>query len=239
MKTMIFLLAMMCPLMVDAAPKQVRVFIALCDNKTQGIAPVGEKIGNGNDPDANLYWGCSDGFGSWFRQSRRWKVVSTEKNVSATILRRMTVRHVEGDLEMVASAYRGADMRQCLIDFEAAACSNQFDGVAFIGHNGLMDFALDAPKKTEGNDTEVMVLCCMSEKYFGNRLRAAGCKPLLMTQQFMYPGSFLLDSAWEAWRTGGTPAEIRSAAAAAYAKNQKISVKAATGVFAPLQGGGK
>jgi hypothetical protein len=233
MKTLYLLLCLACPIWADAMPRQVRVFIALCDNKTQGIVPVGQKIGNGDDPDANLYWGCSDGFGTFFRQSKSWKVVSTEKDVSAKILRRMTVRHVAGDVEVVASAYRGAEMRQCLIDFEAAACSNQWDAVAFIGHNGLMDFALEAPKMTEGNDTDVMVLCCKSETYFGDRLRAAGCKPVLMTQQLMYPGAFLLDAALEKWRTGGSPADLRAAAAAAYARNQKISVKAAMGVFAP------
>jgi phosphoserine aminotransferase len=36
--------------------KQVRVYVALCDNESQGIVPVPAKIGNGNDPDQNLYW---------------------------------------------------------------------------------------------------------------------------------------------------------------------------------------
>ncbi len=71
------------------------------------------------------------------------------------------------------------------------ACSNNFDLVAFIGHNGLMDFNLEVPKKSEGNDTEVVILCCVSERYFGDRLRALGCRPILMTQQLMYPGSFI------------------------------------------------
>ena len=60
-----------------ADKKSIRVFVALCDNKTQGIQKVGEKIGNGDIPDANLYWGCSDGFGSFFKRSSRWKTVSS------------------------------------------------------------------------------------------------------------------------------------------------------------------
>jgi hypothetical protein len=55
-----------------------------------------------------------------------------------------------------------------------------------------------------------------------------------MTQQLMYPGSFLLHAAIEKWHTGGTVTEVRTAAATVYAKNQKITVKAATGVFAKL-----
>ena len=64
MKTLLILFFTM--IAVHAAPKEIRVFIALCDNKTQGIVPVGEKIGNGDDADANLDWGCSDGFGAYF-----------------------------------------------------------------------------------------------------------------------------------------------------------------------------
>jgi hypothetical protein len=235
MKTLLTVLLLAMTGLASAAPKQVRVFVALCDNKTQGIVPVGEKIGNGDDPDSNLYWGCSDGFGSYFRNSGRWKVIEAEKDVSPTILRRLTLRHADGSVEVVAEAYRGSEMRQCVKDFEGAACANQFDLVAFIGHNGLMDFNLDLPKKTEGNDTEVVVLCCLSEKYFGERLSAMGCRPILMTRQLMYPGSFLLHAAIEKWRSGGSPAELRDVAASAYAKNQKISVRAASGVFAGPQ----
>ena len=232
----ILFLAMACAL--QAAPKQVRVFIALCDNKTQGIVPVGAKIGNGDDPDSNLYWGCSDGFGAFFRQSKKWKLAKLEKDVSHAILRRMTLDHGDGGIHLIAEAYRGSEMKQCLKDFEAAAASNQFDLVAYIGHNALMDFSdLQAPRKVEGNDTEVMVLCCMSEAYFGKRLRDLGCRPLLMTRQLMYPGSFLLHAGLEKWKSDGKQVEIRSAAAEAYAKNQKISVRAATGVFAALDEG--
>ena len=142
-----------------AAPKQVRVFVALCDNKTQGIVPVGAKIGNGDDPDANLYWGCSDGFGAYFRRSKQWKVTRSEHDVSETILRRLTLKHAAGDIDLIAEAYRGSEMRKCLEDFERTASS-------------------------------------------------------------------------EKWKSGGSPADIRMAAAAAYASNQKISVRAAAGVFA-------
>lgn len=234
MKKLLILIFIASSVLVQADPKQVRVFVALCDNKTQGIQPVGEKIGNGDDPDSNLYWGCSDGFGSFFSRSKQWKVMASDKDVSATILRRLSLMHTAGDIELVADAYRGSGIRQCLKDFEEAASSNKFDVVAFIGHNGLMDLDLEVPKMADGNDTKVVVLCCHSESYFGPRLRTLGCRPILMTKQLMYPGSFLLHAVLEKWRAGGSPADIRVAAATAYAKNQKISVRAATGVFAPL-----
>jgi hypothetical protein len=114
-----------------------------------------------------------------------------------------------------------------------SSTEGKYDLVAYIGHNGLMDFNLKPPVKTPDHKTDVMVLCCMSEMYFGQRLRDAGCRTLLMTQQLMYPGSFILDAAIELWAQGKTTEAIRSAAAQVYAKNQGISVKAATGVFAP------
>ncbi len=51
----------------------------------------------------------------------------------------------------------------------------------------------------------------------------------------MYPGAFILQDALQVWIGGGS-AVIRAAAGRAYARNQKISVKAATGVFAPITG---
>ncbi|MEM1293967.1 MAG: hypothetical protein AAGH89_01290 [Verrucomicrobiota bacterium] len=219
----------------SAEPKSIYVFVALCDNETQGIAPVGARIGNGNDPDNNLYWGCSDGFALYFQNSRNWKKTASEKDLSPIILRRLTFQHVSEDLQIVADAYRGSEMKQCVQDFEAACISGRHDLVAFIGHNGLMDFRLPAPEAEPGHDTDVMILCCLSERYFGDRLRNAGCRPILTTRQLMYPGSFLLHDVIESWRHGGTKADFRIAAGKAYARNQGISAKAGAGIFAELE----
>jgi hypothetical protein len=79
------------------------------------------------------------------------------------------------------------------------------------------------------------VLCCLSARYFAPHLAASGARPVLATEQLMYPGAFLLRDALEVWLRGGSREEIRMAAARAYASNQKISVKAAAGVFANLR----
>lgn len=220
---------------VQAELRKVRVYVALCDNETQGIAPVGEKIGNGDEPDSNLYWGCSDGIAVHFKKTRKWKVTRTEADVSDEVLRRITFKHTEAEIELVAYAYRGSEMMRCLADFEKAAAGGEFDLVAYIGHNALMDFRQEPPEGVEENDTEVVVLCCLSEKYFRDRLEALGCRPLVMTSQFMYPGSFILSAAIESWWKGEGLGEIRSVAGRAYAANQKISVREATGIFADLE----
>lgn len=214
--------------------RRVRVFVALCDNATQGIVKVGAKIGNGDDPNSNLYWGCTDGLAVHFRKNGNWKLVKSESDVSKAILRRLTFKHSSADIELVADAYRGSEMKLCVTDFEKAAAGGKFDLVSYIGHNALMDFRQDPPAKVEGNRTDVVVLCCLSEQYFGERLKSLGCRPLVMTDQYMYPGSFILGSVIESWRSGGELADMRAAAGRAYAKNQKISVKAATGVFSDL-----
>ncbi len=217
--------------------RSIRVFVALCDNKSQGIVPVGERIGDGDRPEANLYWGCSDGFDSYFSRSRQWQVRDRRSDPGPSVLRRTELSHVSGALHLVADAYRGSEIRKCLVDFEKAAASGEFDLVAFIGHNGLMDFSLPEVEANapEENGTDAVILACLSQPYFGERLTKMGCRPILMTRQLMYPGSFLLHDAIEVWRKGGTQAEIRGAAGRAYARNQGIAVRAATGVFADLE----
>ncbi len=42
----------------EGKPVVVHVVVALCDNVNQGIVPVPEAFGNGQDLGANLYWGA-------------------------------------------------------------------------------------------------------------------------------------------------------------------------------------
>jgi hypothetical protein len=37
------------------------IIVALCDNEHQGIVPVPEALGRGDDPATNLYWGAMYG----------------------------------------------------------------------------------------------------------------------------------------------------------------------------------
>ena len=59
--------------------KVIHVYVALCDNESQGIAPVPAKIGDGDDPANNLYWGCSEGARPYFSKSKLWKRLSAGK----------------------------------------------------------------------------------------------------------------------------------------------------------------
>jgi hypothetical protein len=234
--------------------KIVHVFVALCDNDSQGIVPVPARIGNGNDPANNLYWGCAEGVKAYFSRSRQWKLISAQNNPSETILERCVFQHRESNAFIIADAYRGSNIKDATADFLASASGNKeesievtssnkrielaiagsADLVSYVGHNGLMDFSLPFPDKAEGAGAkDAIVLCCISERYFWPALRKSGARPLLMTTQLMYPGAFILKAALDGWLAGERAQEIRERAAKAYADNQRISVKAARGVFAP------
>lgn len=46
----------------------IHVMVALCDNQYQGIVKVPKGIGNGQDPNSNLYWGCGYGIRTFLKK---------------------------------------------------------------------------------------------------------------------------------------------------------------------------
>ena len=56
--------------------RKVHVYVALCDNKNQGIVPVPKAIGNGQNAEGNLYWGCSLGIRTFFKNSSEFNIIS-------------------------------------------------------------------------------------------------------------------------------------------------------------------
>jgi len=232
------------------------VFVALCDNAHQGIVKVPAALGNGQAPDANLYWGAKYGVRTFLSGSKDWtplKVLAAPKN--GAVLDRCALRSAAAGpaVYVVAEAYDGARMTAALADFLSAAAGlssvdvevpegsgrrlleagGRSDLVAFVGHNGLMDVRLDAyPRPGAGpRPGGAVVLACKSRDYFLEPLRQAGCVPLLTTSQFMAPEAYTLDAILRGWAAGGTPAEIRRQAGAAYAKYQKCGRQAAERIF--------
>lgn len=223
-----------------AEPAQIRVFVALADNKAQGIAPVPAKIGNGDDAANNLYWGCDEALPPVFRASADWKFTGRQPGAKPAVIERLTFTHKSGQWTLIADAYRGTAIGECIVDFFAALTSDEprerLPLVAYLGHDGLMDAPLpDTATARRGPGRDAIVLCCKSDDYFRPHLEKIAARPLLTTTQLMYPGGFILRDALAGWTRRETPAQIRNRAAAAYARNQKISVAAARGVFAEVQ----
>ena len=224
--------------------KTIHVFVALCDNKYQGIVPVGEKIGNGQNAATNLYWGAAYGVKTYFNKSKEWTLVESKKDPAEHILERLLFKHKTKNIYLLADAYDGQYIKQTTIDF-LLACSGKgittmknenteisFGGaadiLAYIGHDGLMDFSIpDEFEKENDEDRKAIILACISKKYFSSHIKNTGAQPLLWTTGLMAPEAYILHDALNKWIETNDAAQTRNAAAAAYSKYQRCSMKSA------------
>lgn len=224
--------------------RTVHVFVALCDNKYQGIVPVGKIIGNGQDPDNNLYWGCENGIRTYFKKKNSdWILLKKEKNISEYILERLLFKHKTQEVYLLADAYDGKHIKQTTLDFLNAssgrspityvhqADSLYFGGssdlTSYIGHDGLMDFSIPVMEPSvDSSKRESIILACYSKKYFSPHLKAAGATPLVWTTGLMAPEAYTLHDALGEWVNNKNNEDVRTAAAKAYSRFQKCSIKA-------------
>jgi hypothetical protein len=236
----------------DPPPRTVHVFVALADNEHQGIIPVPASLGNGLDLVRNLYWGAGAGVKTFFARSSEWELLSCWEKPKIEVLERCVFKHRHADVYLVADAYRGDEIRQAIIDFfDAAAGANPekitlstvpaatfavrgaSNLVAYVGHDGLMDFRLPLiPRKKNEIHRDVIILACASKQYFAEALRAGGAYPLLWTTNLMAPEAYTLKSALDGWIAGESNEQIHERAAAAYDKYQKCGLRGARRLFA-------
>jgi len=228
----------------DSQLKTIHVFVALCDNKYQGIVPVPAKIGNGQDAATNLYWGAAYGVKTFFGKSSDWKIVEIKKNPAENILERILFKHKTKNIYLLADAYDGQYIKQTTIDF-LLACSGKgvtsiknnnleipFGGaadiIAYVGHDGLMDFSLaNEFEKQNDEDRKAIMLACISKKYFSPYIKNTGAEPLLWSTGLMAPEAYILHDALNKWIDSGDKIQTRNAAAAAYSRYQRCSIAAA------------
>ncbi len=229
--------------------RTVHVFVALCDNKYQGIVPVPASLGNGKDPARNLYWGAAYGVKTYFNgKTTDWELIKTIKSTDPAILERLLFKHSTLEVYMLADAYDGEKIKQCVGDFLKASngqdalkinyssSSLNFGGtsdlVAYVGHDGLMDFNIDIKyDKNTDERKEAMILACYSKNYFGPEIRKAGAHPLLWTTHLMAPEAYTLKSALDGWIRDESGAEIDERAAQVYHRYQKCGIKGARNLF--------
>ncbi|MFZ1528068.1 MAG: hypothetical protein WAT19_04910 [Ferruginibacter sp.] len=227
----------------DSSAKTIHVFTALCDNKYQGIVPVPAKIGNGQDPDNNLYWGCAYGMRSYFKNSKNWTFIKGYR-IDSIKFERIIFKHKKENYYLVADAYNGKYIRQCTLDFlkscagllkDTLHLNKKITGIcgnakllAYTGHDGLMDFQL--PENFSNKDSivrDAIVLACMSKRYFSPYLKQTGARPLLWSTNLMSPEAYTLHDALELYIKDSSPEMLRTAAARSYSRYQKCSERAA------------
>lgn len=223
--------------------KTIHVFVALCDNKYQGIVPVSQKVGNGQDPVNNLYWGWGYGVKTHFSKSNHWTLVRKQQG-TYPILERLLFKHKSSGFYMVADAYDGRTMKECIDTYMKSAAGITADTLmngrdtigingnakmtAFVGHNGLMDFSLENNyTNADGRARDCIILACFSKNYFSPFLKTAKANPVLWTTNLMGPEAYTLHDALDAYIKGANKETIQEKAATVYANYTKCSVKAA------------
>jgi len=234
----------------------IHVFVALCDNVNQGIVPVSATLGNGDDPPRNLYWGAAFGVKTFFAKNKDWELVSAQTasvKSASVVLDRAIFKRRDRDVFLVAEAYRGSYIKQATQDFlEAAAgmsgetinvsysnksttlyLGGSANVIAYVGHDGLMDFRLTSfPKQRDNEKRDAIILACASKSYFAEPLRATGAKPLLWTTNLMAPESYILSAAVDGWLNKDTDEQIRLRAVRAYNQYQNCGLQSANRLFA-------
>jgi hypothetical protein len=236
----------------QSKPRVVHVFVALADNEHQGIIPVPAVLGNGDDPAGNLYWGAAFGVRTFFRHAPKWNEILCFKQPNKFILERIIFQNPTDGVLLVADAYRGREIKQALTDFFHAAAGIPdketmaggviagavfqvppvADLVAYVGHDGLMDFPLAIDfAGSSGSGRSAIVLACASRSFFRDLLRKSGATPLLWTTNLMAPEAYTLKAAVDGWMLQESKEQIRKRAAAAYAHYQKCSDAAAMRLF--------
>jgi hypothetical protein len=248
------------PTVEAKAPKNsvtvMHVFVALCDNINQGIVPVSATLGNGDDPQRNLYWGAAFGVKTFFAKAGDWRPVEIKtlsSKSASVVLDRIVLKHRTRDAFLIAEAYRGLYIQQATRDFLEAAAGAPgesievtVDGkkvqlhsggsaslIAYVGHDGLMDFQLASfPKKRDEEKRDAIILACASKSYFAEPLRVTGARALVWTTNLMAPEAYVLSAAIDGWLNRETDEQIRVRAAQAYSQYQRISFKSASRLFA-------
>jgi len=209
---------------------------------------VSAALGNGQNLNTNLYWGALYGIRTYFKKSKDWILLKAQKKKGA-VLERLIFRHIKNpNYILIADAYDGKYIKQSTLDFLNSGSGNLKDAMlingktvglngnasllAYIGHDGLMDFQLSENfENTDGIKRDVIILACYSKRYFSPHLENANVNPLVWTTNLMAPEAYTLHDALAGYVNGETNEEIRQRAAQAYAKYQKCSVNAAKGLL--------
>ncbi|TCI90188.1 hypothetical protein [Tenacibaculum sp. M341] len=249
MKKIYLLLFIVFSVKIFSQTKTIHVYVALCDNKYQGIVPVPKTLGNGKDPRNNLYWGAAYGVKSYLKyKTKDWSLVANLKPDNVNVLERVLFKHKSKDMYLLADAYDGEQIKNCTIDFLKASNNQRkeeivykdkrlnFGGssnlVSYIGHDGLMDFNVSIPyNNSTSNKKDVIILACYSQHFFSKELRKANANPILLTTNLMAPEAYTLKAALDGWSLLESKKEIKERAAKAYHKYQKCGLRGARNLF--------
>ncbi len=246
------LLSFAIPSAVQSSPRVVHVFVALADNQHQGIVPVAPALGNGSDPQRNLYWGAAFGVKTFFKSSDEWQLLFSGRGPKGAILDRCVFKNRNEDVYLVADAYQGSEIKLAVSDFLSAAAGltsenihvkvnsadvsiaagGAADVLAYVGHDAFMDFQIPPIAGARGSKPRrTIILACASKAFFSPYIQRTGAEPLLWTTGLMAPEAYTLKAALNGWIANEDNEAIRHRAAQAYDKYQKCGSRAALNLF--------
>ena len=221
-------------------PKQARIIVSLADNESQGIVPIKASLGNGKDPQGNLYWGALYGAKTHFKRMSGWTVAPRDP-VPDDVLDAFELKHeAHPNTPILFEAWDGGAQKKAVQsyfrDLRDKASPNTL--VGFVGHNALMDiFVANIPafgqtnKVNLGRRRKGAVIACNSASYFEPHHEALGIESYVMTRGLMAPEAYVLEGFLLAWLDGETANKARAEAAKKYAEYQKISIRSANRLF--------
>jgi hypothetical protein len=153
-------------------PLVVEVHVPLCDNNI--IACGNAKLGDGDNPETNLYWSTTPGFGSWFnRKSSGWKRVlklrEGETGDVDVLALHVYRRHVNApaawwkrgaptkiEIDIVVHGWRGSAIDRALAAY-AADISGQGVRTITLDKSGTRSgAAADAPTLDAGGAAQIV-----------------------------------------------------------------------------------
>lgn len=231
-------------------PLIAHILVPLCDNEHQGIVKVNSSLGNGQNLKTNLYWGAGYGMRTHFQRQPEWKTLSVTDPSEPHILERLVMRRTYSNgatVVLIADAYDGAFMKECIEDYLDALCgikkgnvqsgTEQFaawsgaDLLAFNGHNGLMDTEVAERSYASGNSKDAVVIACMSHSWFEPHLQRASAYPLVTTTNLLAPEAYIMRHIIDAWAQLKSGEEVDLAAATGNSSVQKCSLASSNRLF--------
>lgn len=228
-------------------PLAVDVIVPLCDNTI--IACGNAKLGDGDNPETNLYWATTPGFGRWFaRAGSGWQRVKVKPDADPDVLARVVYRRTQSapaswkkrgvpatfSIEITIRAWRGSAIDRALASYaQLLASDTPAHLVAWVGHNRLMDLdAFEWPAVSSKTTTKgAIAIACHTAVYMEHDVAGAERVPLLMTRDLLFANAAPLEATVLAFAAGGDYARIRSAAVDAYANVRERPAARVAGAF--------
>ncbi|MEZ4686615.1 MAG: hypothetical protein R3B47_11280 [Bacteroidia bacterium] len=128
------------------------------------------------------------------------------------VLERLIFKHHQQPFYLIADAWDGKFIKEATSVFLRAAARNgqrpiHLDGhvigsggnagmLAYIGHDGLMDFSLEGSfSNADGRQRDAIILACYSKAYFEPYLQQANARAWVWTTGLMAPEAYTLHDA--------------------------------------------